>query len=162
MLYDTSFHEEEKQSEVFKDDAHETTTFKNNLLFQRIMAVIQHRPKRKASGSRYISNRGKKLQEMGSSPTLPPIGEKKFKVIRTKGGGKKNRVMAAQVVNIIDPKTKKALQVKMNYVVENPANRHDVRTNALTKGAIVETEKGKVRITSSPAQDGCVNGVLIA
>lgn len=125
------------------------------------MAVIQHRPKRKASGSRYIRARGKKLQESGSVPTLPPIGERKFKTMRTKGGNSKIRIMAAQTVNVIDPKTKKAIQVKMNYVVENPANRHYVRTNALTKGAIVETEKGRVRITSRPAQDGCVNGVLM-
>jgi len=31
----------------------------------------------------------------------------------------------------------------------------------LTKGAIVETELGKVKITSRPGQDGVLNGVLI-
>lgn len=124
------------------------------------MAIIQHRPKRKSSGSRYITARTKKHWEMGSRPTLPTIAEKKGKIIRTKGGGFKVRVMAATLINVLDPATKKAMQATMKYVTENPANRHYVRTNALTKGAIVETDKGRVRITSRPAQDGCVNGVL--
>lgn len=125
------------------------------------MAIIQHRPKRKFTGSRYITARTKKHWEMGNRPTLPTIAEKKLKVIRTKGGGKKIRLMAATIINVLDPSTKKAMQATMKYVTENPANRHYVRTNALTKGAIVETDKGKVCITSRPAQDGCVNGVLV-
>ena len=125
------------------------------------MAIVQFRPKRKSTGSRYISARGKKLLEMGNVPTLPPIGEKKLKVVRTKGGGKKIRTMAATIVNVIDPSTKRAVKATMKYVAENPANRHYVRTNALTKGAVVETDKGRVRITSRPAQDGCMNGVLV-
>ncbi|MEK6949175.1 MAG: 30S ribosomal protein S8e, partial [Nanoarchaeota archaeon] len=44
----------------------------------------------------------------------------------------------------------------------NPANRHFVRRNIMTKGAIIETEKGKARITSRPGQDGAVNAVLIS
>lgn len=125
------------------------------------MAVVQHRSRRKVSGSRYISSRGRKLHEMGSEPTLPKIAEKTIKMIRTMGGNTKVRVMAAPVINVIDPSTKKALQATMKTVVDNPANRHYVRMNALTHGAIVDTDKGKVRITSRPAQDGCVNGVLI-
>ncbi len=125
------------------------------------MAIRHYRPKRKSSGSRYITSRGKKLYEMGNDPTLPSIGEKKVKIMRTKGGGRKIRVMAANVINAIDPFTKKAMQIPMKNVIENPANRHYVRRNALTKGAIVDTDKGKVRITSRPAQDGCLNGVLL-
>ncbi|MEK6920332.1 MAG: 30S ribosomal protein S8e [Nanoarchaeota archaeon] len=108
-----------------------------------------------------VSRRRKKLREMGKVPTLPPIGERKIKVMRTKGAGIKNRIMAATIVNVIDPSTKHALKATMKYVAENPANRHYVRRNALTRGAIVETDKGRVKITSRPAQDGCVNGVLV-
>ncbi len=125
------------------------------------MAIVQYRPKRKATGSRYITARGKKLSEMGNDPTLPLIGDKKVKIIRTKGGNKKLRVLAANTINVIDPSTKKAVKATMKYVAENPANRHYVRRNALTRGAVVETDKGKVRITSRPAQDGCLNGVLL-
>lgn len=98
---------------------------------------------------------------MGNVPTLPPIGEKKAKTIRTKGGNSKIRILAANSINVIDLSTKKAVKAAMKYVAENPANRHYVRRNALTKGAIVETDIGRVRITSRPAQDGCLNGVLL-
>ncbi len=125
------------------------------------MAITQYRPKRKSSGSRYITARGKKLRESGNRPTLPYIAEKKVKLVRTKGGNKKTRIMAAQIINAIDPATKKSIQATMKTVVDNQANRHYVRMNALTKGAIVETDHGKVRITSRPAQDGCVNGILL-
>ena len=46
-------------------------------------------------------------------------------------------------------------------VVENPANRHYIRRNILTRGTIIKTEKGNARITSRPGQDGVVNAVLI-
>jgi small subunit ribosomal protein S8e len=125
------------------------------------MAIMQHRPKRKATGSRYVRARGKKLREMGNEPTLPRIAEAKTKHVRTVGGNQKVRVMAANKINTVDPVTKKAVVATMKNVVENAASRHFVRMNALTKGAIVETDKGKVRITSRPAQDGCVNGVIV-
>ena len=46
-------------------------------------------------------------------------------------------------------------------VLDNSANSHFIRRNIVTKGAIVETELGQVRITSRPGQNGIVNGVLI-
>ena len=36
-----------------------------------------------------------------------------------------------------------------------------VRRNILTKGAIVETELGRARITSRPGMDGIISGVVI-
>ena len=46
-------------------------------------------------------------------------------------------------------------------VVDNPANRNFVKRNIMTKGTVVETDKGKVRITSRPGQEGSLNGVLV-
>jgi small subunit ribosomal protein S8e len=126
------------------------------------MAIMQRRSKRKATGGRYHKSRGKKLREMGNEATVPKIGDAKVKHIRTTGGNEKLRVMNATKINVIDFKTKKAVIATMKNVVENPANRHYVRMNALTKGAVVDTDKGKVRITSRPAQDGCMNGVIVA
>ena len=125
------------------------------------MAITQKRTNRKPSGGRYKST-AKKKHNFGSIPTLPNIAKKAAKNVRTLGGNAKHRLLSAEVINVIDPKTKKAMQVKMLNVTENPANTHYVRRNALTQGAVVITEKGKVRITSRPAQDGCVNGVLLA
>ena len=77
------------------------------------------------------------------------------------GGNRKTRLLSADKANLFDPKTKKHEQVKIKTILENPANRHFVRRNIMTKGCIVETEKGKAKITSRPGQDGIVNAVLI-
>jgi len=67
----------------------------------------------------------------------------------------------ASYANLTDQKTKKSSKVKITSVVDNPANRNFVRRNIITKGAVVETEKGRARVTSRPGQDGLVNAVLI-
>ena len=44
---------------------------------------------------------------------------------------------------------------------ENPANPNYVQRNINTKGAILETEVGLVRVRSRPGQDGVLNGVRV-
>ena len=46
-------------------------------------------------------------------------------------------------------------------VIRNDADTNYVRRNILTKGAIVETNLGRVRITSRPGMDGVICGVVI-
>lgn len=125
------------------------------------MAVIQARSKRKASGGRYTSTLTKRKHMIGGLPTLTRLGEAKKKVVTTKGGATKAKLMGAKTANVVDPKTKKASVVAIKNVVENPANRYYVRRNVLTKGTIIETEKGRARVTSRPGQDGVVNAVLV-
>ena len=122
--------------------------------------VIEHskRKGRKLTGGRY-KKVGKKKKDFGDNPTLPNIATKRVKVVRGRGATSKRRLLAAEMINVVVKGKAKA--VKMTNVVENLANRHYVRRNALTKGAVVETELGKVQITSRPAQDGCMNGVLV-
>ena len=122
--------------------------------------VIEHssRKGRKLTGGRYRTV-GKKKKEFGKNPTLPNIAAKRVKIVRGRGATSKRRILADETINVMVKG--KAKVVKMTNVVENTANRHYIRRNALTKGAIVETELGKVQITSRPAQDGCVNGVLV-
>ncbi len=126
------------------------------------MVVYQEYSKRKVSGGRYIIARKKRLGNMGSLPSYTKVGEKKSKVHREKGGNIKLFLASADRVNVLNPKTKKIKTAKINAVVENPANRHFIRRNIITKGAIVETEMGKVRITSRPGQENTINGVLIS
>ena len=78
------------------------------------------------------------------------------------GNHRKVRLLAADTANLFDSKAKKYEQVKIKKVVENPADRHFVRRNIMTKGTVIETEKGKAKITSRPGQDGTVNAVLIS
>ena len=61
----------------------------------------------------------------------------------------------------MNPKTKKSQKAELKTVVESPANRNFVRRNIITKGSVVETSLGKVKITSRPGQEGTLNGVLV-
>jgi len=126
------------------------------------MAVTHKRAKRKASGGRYISFRKKRIFETGSLPTLTKLKERKSKTVRTKGGSVKFRLLGENIANVYDPKTKKCSKVKIKNIVENPANRHFVRRNIMTKGTIIETEKGKAKITNAPGQENVVNAILIS
>ena len=69
--------------------------------------------------------------------------------------------MKIEVANLLDQKTKKYSKVKIKSVVESPSNRHYVRRNIITKGTVIDTEKGKAKVTSRPGQDGTINAVLI-
>ncbi len=125
------------------------------------MVVSQFRSKRKASGGRYVSFRGKKKKEIGRLPTLTKTGKRLAKVIRGRGSHKKTILVNAEFANIFDSKSKKYSKVKIDQVVENPANRHFVRRSILTKGTIIKTSKGNARVTSRPGQEGMVNAVLV-
>ncbi|MDO8661047.1 MAG: 30S ribosomal protein S8e [Candidatus Woesearchaeota archaeon] len=124
--------------------------------------LTQTRPKRKETGGRYrLPMRAKRKFEMGRLPANTTIGEKKVRVIRTKFAGEKQKLLRTTKVNVLNPKTKKYAVADIKTVKENPANRHFVRRNIMTKGAIIETSIGKARVTSRPGQMGNVNAVLV-
>ncbi|MBN2112406.1 30S ribosomal protein S8e [Candidatus Woesearchaeota archaeon] len=125
------------------------------------MVVTQHRAYKKPTGSRYIAARSKRKYEIGRPPTMTKFEPRKVKTVRTKGGGKKTKTISSDVVNLFDPKTKKYSQAKIKTVSDNAANRHFIRRNIITKGAIVATDKGKARITNRPGQEGTINAVLV-
>ncbi|MBR9702729.1 30S ribosomal protein S8e [Candidatus Woesearchaeota archaeon] len=125
------------------------------------MVLVQSRSKRQASGARYTNTNTKRKHQIGREPALTKLDDKdKRKTVRTKGGGVKAKLLNSDKVNIMDPKTKKNEIVEIDAVVENPANRHFVRRNIITKGTIIETKKGKARITNRPGQEGMLNAVL--
>lgn len=124
------------------------------------MARSQLRSKRKVSGGRYRAARSKKLMELVRLPTLTKLGEKKSKQLRTLGSNQKQILLSTNLINVTDQKGKTKKTGILN-VLENPANPNLVRRNVLTKGAIVETKLGKVKITSRPGQETTLNGVLV-
>ena len=71
------------------------------------------------------------------------------------------RVMAENRVSINDTKSGKTTLGKIVSVVENESNPNYVRRNILVKGALIETDKGVVKITSRPGKDGVINGVKV-
>ena len=124
------------------------------------MGIYQGRSRRKKTGGRYRSCRSKKKYEMGREPVFTRIGEERKKIVRVKGGSRKIKLKSTAYANISSPEGIK--KVKILNVEENLANKQFTRRNILTKGAIIETEIGKARITSRPGQDGVVNGVLLS
>ncbi|MBU89989.1 30S ribosomal protein S8e [Candidatus Woesearchaeota archaeon] len=127
------------------------------------MAISHRKSLRKPTGGRYKQQgRKKQFHETGKEPALTKLDKKRNKYVRGMGANRKVRLLAAETANLFDPKAKKYEQVKIKTIVENPANRHFVRRNIMTKGTVIETEKGKARITSRPGQDGAVNAVLVS
>ena len=126
------------------------------------MALSQARPRRKQTGARYKDYRKKKQYELGREPSFTKLSEKRKQVIRTMGGNRKLRLLSTDNANLFDPKSKSYKQVKIKTITDNPANRHFIRRNIMTKGSVIDTELGKARITSRPGQDGVVNAILIS
>ena len=125
------------------------------------MALWQGKSKRKSTGGRLASSRSKKRYEIGRELQQAKIGELTKKVARARGGGRKDRLLRAEVVSVTDPNSGKSFSSKILEVVENTANPNYVRQNIITKGSVIQTEKGKAKVTSRPGQHGIVNAVLI-
>ena len=127
------------------------------------MAQIRTRGKTKRSGSgaRLIDYRKSKLYEIAGTAVMTNLKPNKIKTQRTQGGGVKVRLLDANKINLYNSKTKKYEIADIETVLENPANAQLVRRNILNKGAVVQTNKGKARITSRPGQSGYLNGIMI-
>jgi len=116
---------------------------------------------RKKTGGRYRKARKKKLFERRGQTREVVLGKEKKKKIRTLGGHIKTVLLKAEKINVYNPKEKKCKVVLIKNVIKVPSNSFLERKNALLKGAIIETELGKVRITNRPSQEGSVQGILI-
>jgi len=119
------------------------------------MVFWQTKSKRKKTGGRLKTDRKKKKFQRGGYFQPVKIGEQNVASKRGKGGVIKNKVISAEFVNVGKKK------VKILQVAENKSNFRFNRAKIITKGAILETEKGNVRVTSRPGQDGTINGVFV-
>lgn len=126
------------------------------------MAVSHARDLRKPSGGRKRKSRDKQKSELGSLPTNTTIGKKVLEQKRKMGGKRKAVLKKAQFANVYDAATKKWQRVALRTEKDNPANRNFSRMNILTKGAIVDTEIGPIKITNRPGQEGTINAVKIS
>ena len=116
---------------------------------------------RKSTGGKIHLARKKRKYELGGEPVYPRIGEEERNVVATKGGGRKIKLTSLSFVNVIDTKNKTAKKVKILDVVTNPANPDLARRKIVTRGAIINTELGKAKITSRPTQHGVANAILV-
>ncbi len=126
----------------------------------------------KKTGKR-INKSSKKFRKQRGRDYLPArLGGLKVRVKRARGGAEKHIVLSSDVANIAVKETvndaKGVKTVKSTYkkakiltVAANPADNQFVRRNIITKGAIIDTDLGKARVTSRPGQNGIINAILI-
>ena len=125
------------------------------------MALWQGNSRRNKSGRRIRYFRGKRKFEIGRESLLTTIGENRLKKVRTRGNNLKTRAKTIDIAYVIDQKSNKIKKTKIKSVIGNPANINYIRRNIINKGAIIETELGKARVTSRPGQTGFINAVLL-
>ncbi len=123
-----------------------------------------HKPHTKKVGSGTGGKRGKardkKLSHIGGVFTATKVADKDKRTRRRKRGGKTAlKLKKAATVNVITKEGAK--KAKVIRVIESH-NPEYVRMNIITKGAVLETDIGKVKVTNRVGQDGIVNGVLIS
>jgi small subunit ribosomal protein S8e len=114
---------------------------------------------RKLSGGKYKKARKKKKYELTGQTRIVRLGEKKTKLMRMLGGKKKTVSLSQNKINVI--KNGKAKVTEIKNVLETPSNRFLARQNILVKGAVVETDLGKAKITNKPGQEGNIQGILV-
>ncbi|PVU70261.1 30S ribosomal protein S8e [Candidatus Nanobsidianus stetteri] len=128
------------------------------------LSVYQGRDLRKENGKIKSPNSKKRKANYGRYPILTKIskGNEEIRYIfRTKGGNYKVKLKSALYVNVLNPETKEIKRVKILGVIKNPNDKNLDREKIITKNAILNTEIGKVLVTSRPGQDGIINGILI-
>jgi small subunit ribosomal protein S8e len=126
------------------------------------MGIWQGRSRRKRTGGRLRPIRKKRRFEIGRELQHATLGAGTVKAYRVRGANRKMRILTTQTINVYDPATKKMQPARVITVRENPANPNYVQRNIITKGAILETDLGLVRVRSRPGQDGVLNGVRVA
>jgi len=121
----------------------------------------QGNARRSKTGRRIRNSRGKRKFEIGRESHLTTIGELRLKKVRSRGKNIKTRAKTSNIAYVIDQKNNKTKKTVIKSVIGNPANINYIRRNIINKGAIIETDIGKARVTSRPGQTGNINAILI-
>jgi small subunit ribosomal protein S8e len=125
------------------------------------MGIWQGRSRRKRTGGRLRPIRKKRRFEIARELQHATLGGGTVKKYRVRGANRKLRILTAQMINVYDPATKSTKSTRIITVRENPANPNYVQRNIITRGALLETELGLVKVRSRPGQDGILNGVRV-
>jgi len=114
---------------------------------------------RTSTGKKYNRSYKKKKHQIGRDFLPAIVGKARVLTKRSRGGNVKSIATGAEFANI---STKDGVKkAKIVSVVGNTADSQYIRRNIITKGAIVQTELGKARVTSRPGQSGSIDAVLV-
>ena len=81
------------------------------------------------------------------------------KRIRHRGGSSSRILHRAGVANLLTDNG--YVKATIKNVVESKDNRNFARLNIITKGTIIETDKGKAVVINRPARSGAINARLL-
>lgn len=98
------------------------------------------RHKRSATGAKRAQFRKKRKFELGRQPANTKIGAKRIHSVRTRGGNQKFRALRLDTGNFSWGSEGVARKTRIAGVVYHPSNNELVRTNTLTKAAIVQID----------------------
>ncbi|EDK36909.1 hypothetical protein PGUG_01007 [Meyerozyma guilliermondii ATCC 6260] len=98
------------------------------------------RHKRSATGAKRAQFRKKRKFELGRQPANTKIGAKRIHSVRTRGGNQKFRALRLDTGNFSWGSEGVSRKTRIAGVVYHPSNNELVRTNTLTKAAIVQID----------------------
>ena len=105
--------------------------------------------------------RGKRRTEVASEEQLAYVGEADArKNYRKRSGSQTVRILSVNQVNV-NMKGGKTVRATVKNVVGNDADPNYIRRNIVTKGAVLDTDQGLVKVTSRPGMHGVVSGILV-
>ncbi|KAL5116246.1 ribosomal protein S8A [Pleosporales sp. CAS-2024a] len=103
------------------------------------------RHKRSASGAKRAYYRKKRAFEKGRQPANTRIGAKRVHLVRTRGGNRKFRALRLDSGNFSWGSEGIAKKTRVIGVVYHPSNNELVRTNTLTRSAVVQIDAAPFR-----------------
>lgn len=124
------------------------------------MANTHYRSRRTKTGKKLRKNRKKRSYELASPPIETKQGTERNKIVRTRGGNAKVKLFNSEKINVVQ-KDGKVKSAKIKNVELNPSSIDYNRRSIITKGTILETELGFVKVTSRPGQHGILNGIIV-
>merc|ERR1711915_2084 len=130
--------------------------------------------KRKATGGKKGTHEKKRKHNAGRPAANTKIGATKVKAVRVRGGNIKRRALRTDQGSFSIKSLNITKQCQILQVMYHPTNNELMRTNTLTKSAIVQIDTSNLkefvkdgelssyaRITSRPGQVGTVDGYLL-
>ncbi|OAA55896.1 40S ribosomal protein s8e [Niveomyces insectorum RCEF 264] len=103
------------------------------------------RHKRSASGAKRAFYRKKRAFEAGRQPANTRIGAKRIHAVRTRGGNHKYRALRLDSGNFAWASEGCTRKTRVIGVVYHPSNNELVRTNTLTKSAVIQIDAAPFR-----------------
>ncbi|EPR78289.1 40S ribosomal protein S8 [Spraguea lophii 42_110] len=97
-----------------------------------------NRHKRKETGGKKGLHEKKRKNNCGRPPSNTRIGERRVKQVRVRGGNIKHRALRLDTGNIACKTHNFTLNTSIQNVMYHPSNNEFMRTNILTKSAVVK------------------------